>query len=290
MKKTIIDRVKMLFETVSDETTTTENFKDIKTEDGRILRIEGDTVATEITVQEVTADGVIDLEDGDYVIVNDDETTSVITVASGIITEIKENPDAEDSTDSTTGPEETSEDMKTTFNTIAKFAYDNEKFAVIKQIYKYEITVDQEDFTIGTKVTMSYEYEDEMITYSAYAGTYELEDGRMITLNDEGVVVLITDKDGVVTEAPAVGDTTTESTTTGTPTTEGDTEMEQTMSKVLDAFESLQEKYSNLVNEFEAFKKAPSATHTDLKISFNSEEDTKKLNRNKTPLDLLRGK
>lgn len=290
MKKTIIDRVKMLFETVSDETTTTENFKDIKTEDGRILRIEGDTVATEITVQEVTADGVIDLEDGDYVIVNDDETTSVITVASGIITEIKENPDAEDSTDSTTGPEETSEDMKTTFKAIAKFAYDNEKFAVIKQIYKYEITVDQEDFTIGTKVTMSYEYEDEMITYSAYAGTYELEDGRMITLNDEGVVVLITDKDGVVTEAPAVGDTTTESTTSETPTTEGDTEMEQTMSKVLDAFESLQEKYSNLVNEFEAFKKAPSATHTDLRISFNSEEDTKKLNRNKTPLDLLRGK
>lgn len=290
MKKTIIDRVKMLFETVSDETTTTENFKDIKTEDGRILRIEGDTIATEIAVQEVTADGVIDLEDGDYTIVNEDETTSVITVASGIITEIKENPDTEDSTDSTTGPEETSEDMKTTFKAIVKFAYDNEKFAVIKQIYKYEITVDQEDFTIGTKVTMSYEYEGEITTYSAYAGTYELEDGRMITLNDEGVVVLITDKDGVVTEAPAVGDTTTEPTTTETPTTEGDTEMEQTMSKVLDAFESLQEKYSNLVNEFEAFKKAPSAAHTDLKISFNSEEDTKKLNRNKTPLDLLRGK
>lgn len=287
MKKNILDRVKMLFETVSTETSTEDNFKDVKTEDDRILRVDGDTVAIDATIKEVTEDGVIDLEDGSYKLAEEDGKILTITVASGVITDVAEEDAPEsDTPEVTTG--EDSENLKKTFKAIAKFAYDATKFAIIKQIYKYEMTVDQDDFSIGTAVTMTYEYEGETTTYAAYAGTYELEDGRMITLNDEGVVVLITDASGIVIEAPEVGDSTDGSGETAPADTTASVD-EETMSKVLDAFESLQEKYANLTKEFEAFKKAPSAKHTDLKIDFNSEE-TKPLKRPRTPLDAVLGR
>lgn len=283
MKKTIIDRVKMLFENVSGETSTFD--KDVKTEDDRILRVSGDSVIVDATVQEVTEDGLIDLEDGTYKLAEEEGKILTIVVASGVITEVTEE-DAPES-DTTADTEETTEELKkTVFKAVAKFAYDSAKFAIIKQISKWEMEVDQADFTIGTAVTMTYQCEgEEPVTYSAYAGTYELEDDRLITLDSEGIVILITDAAGTVIEAPTEGDNPGEgSTTETTPAVD-----EEVMNKVLDAFESLQNKYKTLSEEFESFKKAPSGKSLNLKMDFNSDE-SKEIKRPRTPLDAVLGR
>lgn len=232
-KNLTVDRVmKKITSLFADETPT-----DVKTADGRILRLDTATPAVDTAVQEVTEDGVVDLEDGDYTL--EDET--VITVVSGKITVV--TPKVEE-TDTDTPVVETM------------------KFSVIKQISKWDMTVDNETFEVGAKVTMSYvdEVTGETITNSAYSGTYELEDGRMITLDNEGVILVITDAAGVVLEAPVVGD---------------NVEMMGAVDKLVDAFSKLKDDNANLKKEIEALKKAPSTAHTKQKLEFFS-EDTKK--------------
>lgn len=66
---------------------------------------------------------------------------------------------------------------------------------VIYQVSKWGIEVDQDTLTVDTKVTQSY-VDDEGTTqeWMLSDGEYELEDGKKIQVNAEGVIVLITDK------------------------------------------------------------------------------------------------
>lgn len=85
----LIDKIKALFvaeTTVAETPTDVETtFKDVKTDEGRILRIDGDKVT------EITENGEIVLEDGTYTL----EDGSSIVVVAGLITEDVETP-AED--------------------------------------------------------------------------------------------------------------------------------------------------------------------------------------------------
>lgn len=77
----LIDKIKALFvaeTTVAETPNDTEStFKDVKTDEGRILRVDGDKVT------EITESGEVVLEDGTYVL----EDGSSIIVVEGLITE-----------------------------------------------------------------------------------------------------------------------------------------------------------------------------------------------------------
>lgn len=92
-KKNILYKIKEIFNTEKVEETTEMNFIDVKTEDGRILRVED--MAIEKPIMEITEDGEIALEDGEYKIIDG----PVIKVEAGMIKEIEameEEPAMED--------------------------------------------------------------------------------------------------------------------------------------------------------------------------------------------------
>lgn len=244
MKKNILKRLTALF---ADE----EVYTDVKTEDGKILRAYAESVGVDVAIEEVTEEGMLALEDGDYKL----EDGKILVVVGGMITEVKE---AESTEDDTTEVEVT-EDMSK-----------RKHFAIIKQISKWEMTVDNESFEVGSKVTMSYEdYDGNLVTYSAYAGTYELEDGRTITLDSDGVVVLITDATGTVTETPEVGATIDGETPAADEATPA--EVDETMSKIEAKFEKQEAKYKELEAKYNELAKSPGAKATETKIDFKSE-------------------
>ena len=81
-KKTVLDKIKQLF--TDTEEVVEVSFVDVKTDDGRILRL--DDIAVDQAVKEITEDGEVELEDGTYVL----EDGNSLVVSGGIITEIVE--------------------------------------------------------------------------------------------------------------------------------------------------------------------------------------------------------
>jgi len=81
-KKTVLDKIKQLFTDTEEEVEV--SFVDVKTDDGRILRL--DDIAVDQAVKEITEDGEVELEDGTYVL----EDGNSLVVSGGIITEIVE--------------------------------------------------------------------------------------------------------------------------------------------------------------------------------------------------------
>jgi hypothetical protein len=81
-KKTVLEKIKQLFTDTEEEVEV--SFVDVKTEDGRILRL--DDIAVDQAVKEITEDGEVEIEDGTYVL----EDGNSLVVSGGIITEIIE--------------------------------------------------------------------------------------------------------------------------------------------------------------------------------------------------------
>lgn len=61
--------------------------KEVKTKDGKMLSIEGE-IKVDAPIKEMTETGMVDLEDGDYVLVDDANVELPIKVAGGKITEV----------------------------------------------------------------------------------------------------------------------------------------------------------------------------------------------------------
>lgn len=82
------------------------------------------------------------------------------------------------------------------------FATDVDKkltFAIIRAVDKWDIEVDAETIEVGTQLhQVGFEGE----VWSLSDGEYELEDGRTIQVDSEGIVVLISDAEGESTETP----------------------------------------------------------------------------------------
>lgn len=267
MKKNILKRLSALF---ADE----EVYTDVKTEDGKILRVYSGSVAVDVAIEEVTEEGMLALEDAEYKL----EDGSTLVVVAGMITEIKEGEKPEDTT---TEDDVNTEDMSSKGQDMSKIKH----FAIIKQISKWEMTVDNETFEVGSKVTMSYEDDGNLVTYSAYAGTYELEDGRTITLDNDGVVVLITDATGTVAETPEVGSTIDGETPAPAVDEATPTDVEETMAKIEAKFASQEAKYKELEAKYNELAKSPGAVATKTKEDFKSEE--KKVSKPKSVMHEL---
>jgi hypothetical protein len=66
---------------------------------------------------------------------------------------------------------------------------------VIQAIEKYDIEVDQDTLEIGTKITSSIVDNGETYTWTLSDGEYHLDDGRVIQVDADGIIVLISDGD-----------------------------------------------------------------------------------------------
>lgn len=86
-KEKIQKITKILFGTEEQEQEVT--FVDVKTDDGKILRL--DDIAVDQVVQEVSEDGLVEVEDGTYVL----EGGASIVVVDGVITEVIEGEEEE---------------------------------------------------------------------------------------------------------------------------------------------------------------------------------------------------
>jgi uncharacterized Zn ribbon protein len=155
-KKSIIKALKELF---SGETEVKLNFLDVKTGDGRILRVTD--VALEGIVKEVTEEGEIDVEDGTYVL----EDGISLVVVGGIITEVLE-PAQEDMESDKEG------ETKTKFQEVLKLKDGT------------EITIDnvvEGEMNLGDALILNGE--------PAPVGEYVLEDGRILVVDEKGLLI-----------------------------------------------------------------------------------------------------
>ena len=74
------------------------------------------------------------------------------------------------------------------------------KLGTITEIMKWDTTVDQDTYEVGTLLTITY---DDGTVSSIGSGEYELENGDKIQVNADGVIVLVTPKSE---KTPAVTD------------------------------------------------------------------------------------
>ena len=269
MKNKLLKKIKQMFE---DET-----FVDVKTNDEKILRVYSADVVVDSTIEEVTEDGTVVLEDGDYTL----EDGMILTIVEGVITEIVE---VEAETEDEITEEEFTKMLKRRSKKVSKFGKSKKsvkKFeTVIKQVTKYDISVDNTTFAIGDVVTVSYEDGD---TYSMYAGTYELEDGSSITLDEDGIVIMITDNTDTVTDVVEVGDVITNDSVEvgGDVESTDETEFEEFMVKLFKKINSLEKENSELNVKFNKLSKTATGIHTETKLNtkadFSNEKPKSKL-------------
>jgi len=108
---------------------------------------------------------------------------------------------------------------KNKYNMKKKIFSNNEKskFAMIKEISKWEIETDNETFAVGDKVTYTYDG----VSYGVNDGEYELEDGSKIFVDSDSIIQFVKPAETaaetteeVVEEVEANEDETTEDTTT----------------------------------------------------------------------------
>lgn len=93
--------------------------------------------------------------------------------------------------------------IKEMFGMVAKVEKVEEvHLSTISQISKWKIDVEQDSFEVGTKVTYTMEEGDDTV-YNVQSGEYVLDNGDKIQVDADGVIVMITPKDGKTEEAPA---------------------------------------------------------------------------------------
>lgn len=159
------------------------------------------------------------------------------------------------------------------------------KLATILEVNKWEINVDQENFEVGTALTISYEYEDETETYKLTDGEYELEDGSKIQVDSDGIIVLM---DGA--------DTTTDDTVDEDSPTEDLAKIEKTkladevtIDTVKEDLITLTETVADLILRIEKLEGTDDTVDEDLKTKeeLAKVEEKNKISLEDTNKDLL---
>jgi hypothetical protein len=246
--KSLFARIKAAFE---EDVNTADNILDIKAADGNLYRVESSTLEVGSVINEIIEGELVPVEESSIEL--EDGTVLTIELVEGVST-IKEI---------TAKSEEDEQDVVVEFKVAKRFFNKTKaKFETIAEVWKWELEVDVTAFEVGQTVLNE--------GYPVASGVYELEDGRTITIGDEGVIVLITDAEGIVVDAPEVGEE--------APT-------EQTSGDVEELLESLLEEFKKLKKDFKLVKndvrKINSASFTEQKIiaSENSEKTNKIKNK-----------
>lgn len=172
MNKNLIDKVKEIFRT--------EKFADepvnamVKTKDGDIFMIKDTEVKVGAEIVKMDQDEEVAILDGDYIL----EDESTLTIKDGMISVI--TPEVEDVA-------ETTEEVA---------VEEPVKMAVIKQINKWSMDIDQDTLEVGTILTQTWVNGDgtAMEPTTVTSGEYEMENGDLIQVDSNGKIVLITKK------------------------------------------------------------------------------------------------
>ena len=176
MNKNLIDKVKEIFRT--------EKFADepinamVKTKDGDIFMVKDTEVKVGAEIVKMDQDEEVAILDGDYIL--DDEST--LTIAEGKITVI--TPKKEEDT-------VVEEEIPAVVEASTEV-----KMAVIKQINKWSMDIDQDSLEVGTILTQTWVNGDgsAMEPTTVSSGEYEMENGDLIQVDSNGKIVLITPK------------------------------------------------------------------------------------------------
>lgn len=159
-KKGILTKIKELF------SNTEESFAgDYKTQDGRIIRCYGEGLDVGAEVKEITAEGEMDIEDGDYIL----EDGVTLTVASGKITSVGEMVGDVEEEMGDMLPEEEKDMMKD----LETELMDGTKVRVLGG-----------ELVVGAKV----EAEIDGKYVNAPEGQHNLADGRVIYVDADGLI------------------------------------------------------------------------------------------------------
>jgi predicted RNase H-like nuclease (RuvC/YqgF family) len=247
-KKSILLKVKELF------TSTEEKFEaDYKTQDGRIIRCYGEGLEVGEMVKEITEEGEVDIEDGEYTL----EDGIVLNIMGGKIQNIGEtNDEMEEVTDTITEDVEMGDDMKDRMEDGYKNEIDT------KLVDGTEIRV----LTKGDAVSVG-----DMVLVKVGEGYKEAPEGRHEV---EGGLVVYTDAEGNINEIETK-ETEEEDEMGNMKDKEEMSELFNSISKLVDEVKSLRTEVGDLKNEnnelkskFSKFSKEPSVEPTTHEIKF----------------------
>ena len=300
-KNSLVKAIKQLL--FAAETETEEVYVDSKTEDGKTLRFYP-AIEVDAKVKEMQEDGTLaDLDSSITSITLDDvieatEAVEEVVDENGVVTtEAKPAIEAVSATVLTitdsviTAVEATSEDEpkneemnKIKFmapSKVERTKEGTENFAILKEVYTWEIEVDNASVEQGATITYTVDYGNGPETFPLWGGTFQMEDGNWVTLSTEGVVILIVDNEGTVISAPAVGEkveTPVSNDTETAPTTEDDTTEDQEMSvedkEVFSMLQTLKEENEKLKEDFKKLSQTPSVDPINSKMDFKKEKNT----------------
>lgn len=161
-KKNILTKIKELFSSVEDYA-----FADYKTADGRIIRCTDDSLDVGSGVVEITEDGEVPLESGEYIL----EDGMILYVEEGKVSEIKESEEAIDQEVMTEGEEMGTEEVK--MEDLETELLDGTKVRVVGG-----------ELAVGAKV----EVEKDGAYVQAPEGQHNLADGRVIYVDADGLI------------------------------------------------------------------------------------------------------
>jgi hypothetical protein len=244
-KKSIITKIKEIFTSAENETEVPMNFLDVKTQDGRILRVSD--VKLEGSVMEITEAGEVEIEDGTYIL----EDGISLVVEAGMIKEIIE-----------ASIEEVEEVMETEEVT--------ESFMEVK-------------LKDGTVLTITPTVEGEISKGDlvkigedmAPVGEHELEDGKILVIEEAGYVSELKEMTEDVSE-DMEDVATEEKEMTGVVNN-----LKNLISEIKDLkskFEALESENTELKARVETFAKSPSEEKTKTKVDFKGVDKAAKLN------------
>lgn len=254
--KTLLEKVKKIFADASTSPApdaTAQTY--LKTTDGKIFLVKSATVtigadvvgvdsnpeATD-AVETPIADGTYDIEDGSSIDVKDGKISAVIPAPTGtdVATPAPATPAVDPSAPAATAMSKRKIVMAT----------------IIKAVSKWALPVDQDTIAVGTLLTNAPD-EDEDDGLPVCAGEYELENGDIIQVNADGLVVLYTPK-GQEPTPPAIpaptGDTSADTTA-----------MKAELAKVKAALAAKEKEVKIAKEEFDKLKNSPAVAALDTK-------------------------
>lgn len=236
-KKGILTKIAELFTTNDESTSTNEEvvleFVDVKTSDNRILRVSD--LALGGTVKEITPDGEVDLEDGDYTL----ETGETITVLAGVIEEIA------------TAAEETQDEA----------APADQAMASMDLMLKDGSSLQVEGEVIaGTKVSKD--------GADVPAGEYILEDDSILVIGEASDIVEV--KPAVAMEEEMEEEVSSDE-AEAMGVIKNLKNLINEVKSLKTQFEELKSENESLKSEVEKFSKAPSAPETITGLKFHTE-------------------
>lgn len=287
-KKTILAKIKEIF---TEDTLEEVMFVDVKTEDGRILRVSEMEVGA--TVTEVSEDGetevesgTFELEDGVTMIVEDGKIKEINKVDESAEEEAKEEKKEEEEMDEHEDKEEEKEDEMDEHDGLRLKLEDGTEIHVVTKV--------ENELSEGDLVHIVGE-EGEMI--QAPEGEHRLEDGRIIVLDENGMLQEVKealdkeDKEEEMSEVEEDVISETDVVDAIQDITAGELEEEITPVKVTkqlkdlisqikelkDAFKEVQKENNELKERFNKFASEPSEEPIKEKISFSTISRDEKL-------------